>query len=164
MKILINPFYFGIEFNKTTIREDILGISRELSAFLAEKNYSSKVNYIQIILFCNFPFVQPHRRPKYVGDSMGRVVTTGDTFPIYHELYVDIIIENFDELIAAKGPEVASIIGREVIAYFEKVELPMKIRKSFDKVRFVDDLREFFNIPESQKITGDGSRYHFSSE
>ena len=95
---------------------------------------------------------------------MGRVVTTGDTFPIYHELYVDIIIENFDELIAAKGPEVASIIGWEVIAYFEKVELPMKIRKGFDKVRFVDDLREFFNIPESQKITGDGSRDHFSSE
>ena len=121
-----------------------------MKVFFKNKTYSQLVDRLQIDLFCHMPLIKPISRPRYIEESIGKIVTTGDTFPIHHELYVDIVIENFDELIAAKEAEVAFIIGREVIAYFEKVKLPMKIRKSFDKERFVDDLRDFFNIPESQ--------------
>ena len=150
MNILVNPFYFGIEYNKTTVREDILSISRDLNDFVTKKVYSPLVDYMLITLYSNFPWAKPRERPKYIEKGNGRVITTGDTFPIYHELYVDLVVESFDALVKAKDSEVSAIIGKEIIAYFEKVKLPMKIRKSFDKKRFIDDLREFFNIPESR--------------
>ena len=150
MEISISASYFGKEFNETTIRENIYKVHERMKVFFKNKTYSQLVDRLQIDLFCHMPLIKPISRPRYIEESIGKIVTTGDTFPIHHELYVDIVIENFDELIAAKEAEVAFIIGREVIAYFEKVKLPMKIRKSFDKERFVDDLRDFFNIPESQ--------------
>lgn len=146
MKILISPFYFGMVYNKTTVREDIHTISNDLNNFIANRSYSPMVDYILITLYSNFPFSKPLARPKYIEEGRGRVVTTGDTYPIHHELYVDIVINSSNSLVAAKGPEVSAIIGREIIVYFENVKLPMKIRKSFDKERFVEDLREFFNI------------------
>lgn len=148
MKILVNPFYFGIEYNATTVREDILAISRSLNDFVTNRSYSQMVDYMLITLYSNFPFSKPLVRPKYIEDGRGRVVTTGDTFPIHHELYVDIVIDSSNFLVAAKGPEVSAIVGKEIITYFENVKLPMKIRKSFDKERFVEDLREFFNMPD----------------
>ena len=147
MEILINPFYFGIEYNKTSVRDDILSISSELNNFVANKVYSQLVDYMLITLYSCFPLAKAMKRPRYIEDGKGRVVTTGDTFPIHHELYVDIVIS--DALVAAKGSEVSTIVGREIIAYFEQVKLPLKIRKSFDKERFISDLRTFFNIPNS---------------
>ena len=146
MRILVNPFYFGIEYNATTVREDILTISRSLNDFVINRSYSQMVDYILITLYSNFPFSKPLARPKYIEEGRGHVVTTGDTYPIHHELYVDIVISSFDTLITAKGSEVKTIVGKEIINYFEQVKLPLKIRKSFDKERFVEDLREFFNI------------------
>jgi len=153
MEILVNPFYFGIEYNTTNVREDILAISRSLNDFVTNRSYSQMVDYMLITLYSNFPFSKPLVRPKYVEDGKGRVVTTGDTYPIHHELYVDIVIASSDTLITAKGSEVKTIVGKEIIDYFENVNLPIKIRKSFDKERFVEDLREFFNIPKSLGVS-----------
>lgn len=145
MKILVNPFYFGIEYNKTTVREEIQTISNDLNNFVASSSYSPLVDYLLITLYSDLLLSKPLARPKYFEDGRGRFVTTGDTFPIHHELYVDIVIHSPDTLVAAKGSEVSAIIGREIIAYFEEVKLPLKIRKSFDKERFIEDLRKFFN-------------------
>ena len=147
MNILINPFYFGMEFNETSVRDDILSISRNLNDFVANREYSPLVEHLLITLYCNFPWAKA-KRPNYIEKGNGKVITTGDTFPIYRELYVDIVLESFDALVKAKEPEVSAIIGKEIIAYFEQVKLPLKIRKSFDKEMFVDDLRDFFNIPQ----------------
>lgn len=151
MKILISPFYFGMVYNKTTVREDIHTISNDLNNFIANRSYSPMVDYLLITLYSESIFSKPLTRPKYIEDGIGRVVTTGDTFPIHNELYVDIVINSSNSLVAAKGPEVSAIIGREIIVYFENVKLPMKIRKSFDKERFVEDLRGFFNISNEKK-------------
>ena len=149
MEISISASYFGKEFNETTIRENIYKVHENMKMFFKNKTYSLLVNRLQIDLFCHMPLIKPICRPRYIEEGKGRIVTTGETFPIHNELYVDIVIESFDALVVAKESEVAAIIGKEVVAYFEQVKLPMKIRRNFDRERFIDDLREFFNIPES---------------
>ena len=146
MNILINPFYFGMEFNETSVRDDILSISRDLNDFVANRVYSPLVEHMLITLYCKFPWAKP-KPSKYIEKGNGKVITTGDIFPVYHELYVDIAIESFDVLVIAKKAEVSTIIGKEIISYFEQVKLPLKIRKSFNKRKFIDDLRTFFDIP-----------------
>jgi len=100
-------------------------------------------------MYCNFPFMKPYKRPQYLENVQGRIPHTNETFPIYHELHIDLVLESFDALVKAKGAEVSSIIGKEIVAYFEQVKLPLKIRKSFDKEKFVEDLQMFFGISKS---------------
>ena len=150
MIVNIYASFLGLEFNKTSVRESVGAINEKLERLFIDKVYSDMVDEVQIDLFCLMPFMKPLKRPVYVENSKGRMPYTTETFPIHRKLFVNIVIKSFESLVAAKDSEVSEIIGREIIAYFEKVKLPMKIRKSFDKERFIDDLREFFNIPKSQ--------------
>lgn len=79
-------------------------------------------------------------------DERGKTPCHDISWPIFRTLLVEVLFDPIEPLLLAKGPEVSTIIGREIITYFENVKLPMKIRKSFDKERFVEDLRLFFNI------------------
>ena len=145
MIINVSASFLGIEFNKTSVRESVSAINEKFERFFIDRGYSDMVDEVQIDLFCLMRFMQPLKRPVYVEDSKGRLPYTTDSFPIHRKLFVNIVIEPFESLVNAKCSEVSAIIGREIIAYFEEVKLPLKIRKSFDKERFIEDLRKFFN-------------------
>ena len=55
MEIIIGAFQFGIEFNKTSKREEIVRLQTKMEEFFAKKNYSPMVEQLQIKLFC-LPF------------------------------------------------------------------------------------------------------------
>ena len=151
MKIFVNTLFLRPEFINTTVSDDIIDIGREMNVFFGNKSYSPLVEEIQIRISCQSYFYKPYKRPQYMEDVKGKTPCPDVFFPIYHTLFVDVLIDPIDGLLNAKGSEVSTIVGREIIAYFEKVKLPLKIRKSFDKERFISDLRTFFNIPNSIK-------------
>lgn len=116
-------------------------------SFFKQKSYSQMVDNLDIELVC----VQPGGhiklfRPQYVEDKQQKYFPRqkdSDTFRIYHELYVDVLLP--EEYIDSDAKESVEIIRDTTIDYFTNVALPVKIRKTFDKEAFVVDLRQFFD-------------------
>ena len=120
MDIVIGDFQFGIEFNKTTKREEIVRLQASMEEFFAKKNYSPMVEFVTIKLFC-LPFCyKPHKRPMYY-----------EVLPLKYL--------NSNEVDGYR------IVERSIIEYFHNNPLPVKIRKSFDTDAFLDDMKIFFD-------------------
>jgi hypothetical protein len=62
---------------------------------------------------------------------------------MYHLLFVDIPLP--DEFAICREEYAVPMIGETMVKYFTETPLPMKIRKSFDKERFIADLQQFFD-------------------
>ena len=130
-----------------------------ISSYFAKKTYSSMVEEINIDLYCfQTPFrLKYHKRPIYHEDKTEKIFPKDKksdiTFRMYHLLYVDIPLP--DEFVTCKEEDAVSIIGKTMVKYFTDVSLPMKIRKSFDKERFISDLQSFFaNYEYETKTNG----------
>ena len=107
------------------------------------------VDEINIDLYCfQTPFrLKHHTRPIYHEDKTVKVFphdkNSDATFRMYHLLFVDIPLP--DEFATCSDEEAVAIIGETMVNYFKNVALPVKIRNSFDKERFVSDLQSFFS-------------------
>lgn len=116
-------------------------------SFFKQKSYSQMVDNLDIELVC----VQPGGhiklfRPQYVEDKQQKYFPRqkdSDTFRIYHQLYVDVLLT--EDYIDSDAKESVEIIRDTTIDYFTNVALPVKIRKAFDKETFIADLRLFFD-------------------
>lgn len=143
MKILINTFFLRPEFVNTTISDEIINLGVRMNIFFENRSYSPLVDIIYMRLYCSSDFYKPYKHPQYMEDVRGKTPCHNVSWTIFHSLLVEILFDPIDRLLLAKGSEVLSVIGREIVNYFEQVKLPLKIRKSFDKERFVEDLRVF---------------------
>ena len=145
MDIVIGDFQFGIEFNKTTKREEIVRLQASMEKFFAKKNYSPMVEFVTIKLFC-LPFCyKPHKRPMYY-EVLPLKLSYGEIIE-YRHLYLcaDITIENAEEYLNSNEVDGYRIVERSIIEYFHNNPLPVKIRKSFDTDAFLDDMKIFFD-------------------
>ena len=145
MDIVIGDFQFGIEFNKTTKREEIVRLQASMEEFFAKKNYSPMVEFVTIKLFC-LPFCyKPHKRPMYY-EVLPLKLSSGEIIE-YRHLYLcaDITIENAEEYLNSNEVDGYRIVERSIIEYFHNNPLPVKIRKSFDTDAFLDDMKIFFD-------------------
>ena len=123
METIIGAFQFGIEFNKTTKREEIVRLQTNMEEFFAKKSYSPMVEQLQIKLFC-LPFCYlPYKRPMY---------------------YEDLALKSRGEVIEHVY-KFLCIVEKAIIDYFQNKPLPVKIRKSFDTQAFLDDIKAFFD-------------------
>ena len=88
-----------------------------------------------------------HTRPIYHEDKTAKVFphdkNNDATFRMHHLLFVDIPLP--DEFATCSDEEAVAMIGETMVNYFKNVALPVKIRNSFDKERFVSDLQLFFS-------------------
>ena len=121
-----------------TEKEGLYVIAATDGLYVYENNSSRLVKTLS-------DFYKPYKYPQYMENVRGKTPCHGVSWPIFHSLLVEILFDPIDRLLFAKGSEVLSVIGSEIITYFEQVKLPLKIRKDFDKERFIEDLREFFN-------------------
>ena len=145
MKVLIRDFQFGIEFNKTTKREEIHRLLISMEEFFATKSYSQMVEVMHLDLFCLPFYYKPYKRPKYYEDlplklSSGEIVEHLRFF-----LRISITIENAEEYLNSNEVDGYRIVERSIIEYFHNNPLPVKIRKSFDTDAFLDDMKIFFD-------------------
>ena len=145
MNIIIGAFQFGIEFNKTTKREEIHCLQASMEEFFAKKSYSKMVEVIHMDLFCLPFYYKPYKRPKYYED-LPLKLSSGEIIE-YRHLYLstDITLENAEEYLNSNEVDGYRIVERAIIKYFQNNPLPVKIRKSFKTNAFLDDLKTFFN-------------------
>lgn len=126
-----------------------------LSLFFSERTYSPMVEEINIDLYCfKTPFRLKHlSRPVYYEDKISKILPRDKkcdaTFRMYHLLFVDIPLP--DEFATCSEEDAVPMIGETMVRYFTDVALPVKIRKSFDKERFISDLQLFFTNYEKSR-------------
>lgn len=129
-------------------REKVHAIGDDLRAIFNHKSYSPLVEKINIDLYCfQTPFrLKYHSKPIYHDDKTAKVFPRDKkndaTFRMYHLLFVDIPLP--DDFATCTEEDVVPMVGEAMVKYFTEVPLPVKIRKSFDKERFISDLQSFF--------------------
>ena len=145
MQVLIRDFQFGIEFNKTTKREEIHRLQASMEEFFAKKNYSQMVEVIHLNLFCLPFYYRPYKRPKYYED-LPLKLSSGEIVEHFHFfLRISITIENAEEYLNSNEVDGYRIVKKTIIDYFQNNPLPIKVRKSFDINAFLDDMKLFFD-------------------
>ena len=128
-------------------------IEDKILLFFQNKSYSNKVDEINVDLVYSRYYQAPYRkRPIYHEDKTVKVFphdkNNDATFRMYHLLFVDIPLP--EEFVTCSEEEAVAMIGETMVNYFKNVALPVKIRNSFDKERFVSDLQSFFSTYEQQ--------------
>lgn len=134
------------DYNLERKRKIVHVIGNQLRSMLSFKSYSEMVEEINIDLYWT-PNALKVRRPIYHEDKTVKVFphdkNSDATFRMYHLLFVDIPLP--EEFATCKDEEAVAMIGETMVNYFKNVALPVKIRNSFDKERFVLDLQSFFS-------------------
>ena len=119
----------------------------KLEQFLKAKGhrYSKDVATIEIVFFCG-RFFKAHLRPRYIEGKVVKNWSNRDVDMYFsRELQIDIDLNaHCKEFFEADKMGSYNIIARTTLEYLSTVPLPVKIRKTFDRELFVNDLREFF--------------------
>ncbi len=133
------------DYNLERKRKIVHVIGNQLRSVLSIRSYSKMVEEINIDLYWT-PNAIKVRRPIYHEDKTVKVFphdkNNDATFRMYHLLFVDIPLP--EEFATCKDEEAVVMIGDTMVNYFKNVALPVKIRNSFDKERFISDLQSFF--------------------
>ena len=145
MDIVIGDFQFGIDFNKTTKREEIHRLQISMEEFFATKSYSQMVEVMHLDLFCLPFYYKPYKRPRYYEDLPLKLSSGEIIEHIRFFLRISITIENAEEYLNSNEVDGYRIVERAIIKYFQNNPLPVKIRKSFKTNAFLDDLITFFD-------------------
>jgi len=120
-------------------------MSNVLRSFFKDRTYSPMVNEIVIDMICSIEFRMPYRkRPIYHEDKLIKVDPRHSdlTYRFYHLMFIDILLP--DVFSTSSTTDSLKIIEDTLVSYFKNVSLPTKVRKSFDKERFIADLQQFF--------------------
>lgn len=144
MKIILKNV-FDVNVGKKH-RNNFEKMSKALQSYFMERTYSSMLNEMVIDMICSIEFRMKYRKkPVYYEDKLIKVDPgySDATFRMYHLLFVDIPLP--DEFATCSVDNAVAMIGDTMVKYFTEVNLPVKIRKSFDKDRFVADLKAFFD-------------------
>ena len=118
-----------------------------LERFLDTKGhrYSKDVTTIEIVFFCGRYF-KARLRPKYIEGKVVKNWRDRDLDMYFsRELKINIDLNaHCKEFFEADKMGSYNIIARTTMEYVSTMPLPVKIRKTFDRELFVNDLREFF--------------------
>lgn len=144
MKIVLGGALDVDFINQSTKYDEIVLLGEQMDKVFSPIVYSHLVNRMNIELFCGELF-KPHSRPVYYEERFVKHPNNSELMSyVYHELIIDIEIPDKMKFLLSTLKEGYRIIAQAMVKYFEEVKLPLKIRKSFDKDRFVCDLKAFF--------------------
>lgn len=138
-------FLFDID-KANKLREYSEKVYKELGRYFDSKSYSCLVEEMVVDLICDlWSKEKKTKRPIYHEDKLVKVFRHDiePSYRLYHILFVEILLP--DSFVECSEQEAIKMIADTMISYFTETPLPLKIRKSFDKERFIADLRTFFD-------------------
>ena len=142
-----NAYMIDADYDLSGLKQSsTLELTHSLERFMANKSkYSCDVEKIVLIYFCG-SFCIGRKRPKYIEDKISKHPRSEYlNMHLYHVLQIDIDLNaHCKEFFEADKMGSYNIIARTTLEYLSTVPLPVKIRKTFDRELFVNDLREFF--------------------
>ena len=121
-------------------------MAKAMYTYFESRTYSPMVNRVVIDMICSIVYKMPHRKkPIYHENKQIKLFSGGNdvAYRLYHLMFIDIPLP--DEFATCSEEEAVPMIGDTLVKYFAETPLPLKIRKSFDKDRFITDLQTFFD-------------------
>ena len=128
-------------------------MAKAMYSYFESRTYSPIVNRVVIDMICSIEYKMPYRKkPIYHEDKLTKLNSGGNdvTYRLYHLMFIDIPLP--DEFATCSEEEAVPMIGQTLVKYFTETPLPLKIRKSFDKDRFIADLQLFFSNYNNKKL------------
>lgn len=146
MKIIISKSY-SIEYKQTTKGDDIEELEKQMREFFKEKIYSSDVENYHIGFIYVHPqfndFNQPER-PKYYADKIFKVRgLPKPSVHFYKYFYLELMLD-YTSFFSSNKQEGLNIIANTLLTYLKELKYPLAIRKSFNKEKFNNDMKQFF--------------------
>lgn len=137
LEFTFNAFYYI--YNDLIAKAEQIGI--ELDTYISNNSYISDIKLDRISLwFMNTENFKCRVRPRYVATvnhkspQLERNVMT---------LFYEIPMPE-SEFIKIPEDELPTYIGKALLKVLESQNAPVKIRKQFDRERFISDVRDFF--------------------
>lgn len=147
MKTYIYLSSYWKDLRSTSKIEDIKEIRLLMENYFVDKTYSDKVDVYSMSIDCvDFnPEWDRVPRPRYYSDKLINPNGVDGLKPVrlFKEFCCGTILE-FSTFAYTSKEEGYNIIAHTVMEFLENLKYPVAIRKSFDKERFNDDMREFF--------------------
>lgn len=140
--MIISNVFHGFWYQNASIKKAEKFLN-ELNDYLAERLYTRNIQLDEIhFSFQNSEVMVCHKRPGYVA---ARDMEKDDPYGPYSlmALIYDIPLLESD-FVKVSEAELPTYIGKVLLNILETQNAPVKIRKQFDRDRFIADVRDFF--------------------
>ena len=115
-------------------------IGKELDTYISNKSYVSDIALDEVALwFINTENLKCRVRPDYRAASDHIDPYNLNVMTLFYEIPLP-----ESEFIKIPEDEMPTYIGKALLKVLESQNAPVKIRKRFDRERFISDVRDFF--------------------
>lgn len=115
-------------------------IGKELDIYISNKSYVSDITLDEIhLMFINTENMKCRVRPDYRATSNHKSPIEFNVMTLFYEIPMP-----ESEFITIPEDELPTYIGKALQKVLESQNAPVKIRKQFDRERFISDVRDFF--------------------
>ena len=137
LSFILQPYYYELYKEKIDSAENI---GKELNEYLSGKSYVTDIKLDGItLIFINTQGMKCRVRPDYRAISNLKSPIEYNVMTLFYEIPVP-----QSELITIPEEELPTYIGKALLKVLESQNAPVKIRKQFDRERFISDVRDFF--------------------
>ena len=130
---------FRYEYQDNIIKraEEILN---ELDEYISDKTYVTNLQLEQVdFSFINAEAFKCRERPQYIAKANNSIPLLYNIMTLRYEIPMPEA-----EFIKVSDEERPTYIGKALMKVLESQNVPTKIRKQFDRERFIADVRDFF--------------------
>ena len=137
LSFILQPYYYELYKEKIDSAENI---GKELDEYLSGRSYVTDLKLDEIVLiFINTQGMKCRVRPSYraTADRMNPYIYTVMT------LFFEIPMPE-KEFVQVSDEDRPTYMAKALLKVLESQNVPVKMRKQFDRDRFIADVRDFF--------------------
>jgi hypothetical protein len=133
----LQPYYYDLY--KEQI-DSAKNIGKELNEYLSGKSYATDLKLDRIeLIFINTQGMKCRVRPYYIGISNLKDPIEFNVMTLFYEIPMP-----EKEFVQVSDEDRPTYMAKALLEVLEAQNAPVKIRKQFDRERFIADVRDFF--------------------
>ena len=137
LSFILQPYYYELYKEKIDSAENI---GKELDEYLSGKSYVMDLKLDRIVLiFINTQGMKCRVRPYYMGTSNHKSPIEFNVMTLFYEIPMP-----EKEFVQVSDEDRPTYMAKALLKVLETQNVPVKMRKQFDRDRFVADVRDFF--------------------
>lgn len=137
LSFILQPYYYDLYKVQIDSAENI---GKELDEYLAGKSYVTDFKLDRIVLiFINTQGMKCRVRPDYRATSNLKSPIEFNVMTLFYEIPMP-----EKEFVQVSDEDRPTYIAKALLKVLETQNVPVKMRKQFDRDRFIADVRDFF--------------------
>ena len=147
--MVISSVFHGFWYKNTSVKKAELFFD-ELKDCLADRVYTTDLLLDKILFsFQNPELMRSRVRPSYTA-VRDMAKSPYEPYSLMALIYEIPLLES--DLVKVSDEELPTYIGKILLEHLETHDVPTKIRKQFDRERFIADVRDFFDNVKGCKL------------